>query len=111
MGRLLQDLTGSRRQQNLRLGEIIDRQRRIENARRKVFRGVQAKQYYTEDQLQEKNNEFKDSQNAKSDLENQLSKYILIHCAKTELSLIDLGSGKTFPNENEEEDLMSIILR
>lgn len=130
MGRLLQDLNGDRHAQNLRLGEIIDRQRRIENARRKVFKGVQTNEFkYSEDQLQEKNaqNCFKAKEDptkvapsqkssALAEIDKALSKYILIHCAKTELSLIDLDSGTTYletPDASNptEDDLMKIILR
>ena len=44
-------------------------------------------------------------------LQKELSKYILLHCAKSELSLIDLDSGTSFkPNEPtselKEKDLM-----
>ena len=64
-----------------------------------------------------------------NELDDQLKKYIVLHCAKTELSLIDVASGTTFSPmstinlkpkaqsrrsqfmASNEEDLMQIILR
>ena len=40
-------------------------------------------------------------------LEKDLQNYILLHCAKTELSLIDVASGTTFHYQSEENQAPS----
>ena len=52
----------------------------------------------------------------KAEVDRQLSHYILIHCAKDELSLIDLGTGQMIFQEEEppnlmQDSMMQIILK
>ena len=51
-----------------------------------------------------------------NEVKKSLNKYILVHCAQKELSLIDLNSGRVFepsddPNSVRKDDLMQIKLR
>jgi len=157
MGRIVDELRHGRRT-NLSITELIGRQNQIQNALNNVFSGIHESGFrYAEDKLNQRNpkqriardvlqalshkdgQEFEESeakeynyekmQSYMNELDEQLKKYIVLHCAKVELSLIDVASGTTFSPMStinlkpkaqsrrkqfmvsNEDDLMHIILR